>query len=69
MDVCGKDGQLLTQRIELTEFNKFYMIVGTNQSYKSLGHLVSSLRDPTNSLYLEECLPPSEYGMYNKIII
>lgn len=64
MDVCGKDGQLLSQRVELTECNKF-LIVGTNQNYSSLGHLVSSLKDPTNSLYLEECLPPSEYGMYS----
>jgi len=68
MDVCGKDGQLLSQRVELTESNTF-LIVGTNQSYKSLGHLVSSLKDPTNPLYLEECLPPSEYGTYNNIKI
>jgi len=61
IDVCGKDGKLISQKIEQPEPNKF-LIPDNTQSYESLGQLICSFQNPDNPLYLEECLPPSEYG-------
>jgi hypothetical protein len=66
IDVCGQDGKLISQKIEQPEPNKF-LIPGNTQSYESLGQLIVSFQNPDNPLYLEECLPPSEYG--NKLLI
>lgn len=59
IDVCGKDGKVSSRRVERHDGN-YFSIVGNVDVYKSLPAL---LQDPVNSLHLEECLPPSEYGM------
>ncbi|KAK2578134.1 hypothetical protein KPH14_012606 [Odynerus spinipes] len=59
-DVCGKDGSLISQRIEELVPNEF-VIPNCTQRYKSLGHFISLYQDPESELYLAECLPPSEY--------
>lgn len=67
IDVCGADGKISTQKIEQIASDEFALLNNTER-YKSLGHLTSSFQEPTNALYLAECLPPSEYGMRDKLL-
>ncbi|KAF7385653.1 hypothetical protein HZH66_011495 [Vespula vulgaris] len=59
-DSCGKDGNLMSQKIEELAVNEF-VIQNNIERYKSLGHLICSFQDPESQPYLLECLPPSEY--------
>ncbi|EZA58280.1 hypothetical protein DMN91_006513 [Ooceraea biroi] len=61
IDVCGKDGKVLSQKVEQTVSNQFVIPDSSTQSYESLGQLISSFQNSDNSFCLEECLPPSEY--------
>lgn len=57
----------MSQRIEEIAVNEF-VIQNSIERYKSLGHFISSFQDPESQPYLLECLPPSEYGMFNGIL-
>lgn len=65
IDFCNKAGKTQSQRVEQFGSSEFFLSDLYTQSYRSLGHLISSFQDPTNSLYLEYCSPPSEYGTHN----
>ncbi|XP_014602066.1 PREDICTED: tyrosine-protein kinase hopscotch isoform X2 [Polistes canadensis] len=58
-DYCGKDGNITSQRIE-DRVNTF-AIPNSIQTFKSLGHFISSCQDSESLPHLLECLPPSEY--------
>ncbi|KAK0091600.1 hypothetical protein PV326_002968, partial [Microctonus aethiopoides] len=60
LDSCGKDGKPRTHKIEQYGPEEF-VLSGTGWTYKSLAHLISAHQDPEGTLYLTECLPPSEY--------
>ncbi|XP_015172173.1 PREDICTED: tyrosine-protein kinase hopscotch isoform X1 [Polistes dominula] len=59
IDYCGKDGNITSQRIE-DRVNTF-VIPNSIQTFKSLGHFISSCQDSESLPHLLECLPPSEY--------
>lgn len=63
IDFCNKAGKVQSQRVEQIGSNEFLLSDSCSQSYRSLGHLISSFQDPANSLYLEYCSPPSEYDI------
>jgi uncharacterized protein YigE (DUF2233 family) len=62
LDACGKDSKPRTRRIEKLGPEDF-ALSDSMQRFKSIAQLVAAHQDPENSLYLNECLPPSEYGI------
>ncbi|CAD6215597.1 GSCOCT00000409001.2-RA-CDS [Cotesia congregata] len=60
LDSCGKDHKPRTYKIEQLGPESF-IISESVQTYKSITHIVSSFNDSEQTLYLSECLPPSEY--------
>ncbi|XP_072764255.1 tyrosine-protein kinase hopscotch [Anoplolepis gracilipes] len=66
IDVCNKAGKPQSYKMEKSDENKFLISDLCTQSYfgeSSLESLHSFHQNSTNSLYLEECLPPSEYDI------
>ena len=61
MDACGKDSKPRTRRIEKLGPEDF-ALSESMQRFKSIAQLIAAHQDPESSLYLNECLPPSEYG-------
>ncbi|XP_014296943.1 tyrosine-protein kinase hopscotch [Microplitis demolitor] len=60
LDSCGKDNKPRTYKIE--QFGPESFIISESvQIYKSIAQIISSFNDPEQTLYLSECLPPSEY--------
>ncbi|XP_034935206.1 tyrosine-protein kinase hopscotch [Chelonus insularis] len=60
LDSCGKDNKPRTYKIEQIGTENF-ILFGSMNVYKSIPQLIHSHQDPAKSLYLAECLPPSEY--------
>ncbi|XP_014205005.1 tyrosine-protein kinase hopscotch [Copidosoma floridanum] len=59
LDACGKDLKPRTWRIEKLGPEDF-ALSDSMQRFKSIAELLSAHKDPENSLYLNECLFPSE---------
>lgn len=62
LDYCGKDSKPKTRRIEKLGPDDF-ALSDSMQRFKSIFQLIVAHKDPENILYLNECLPPSEYGL------
>ncbi|XP_015116546.1 tyrosine-protein kinase hopscotch [Diachasma alloeum] len=60
LDACGKDCKPRTHKIEQLAPEEF-ILSDSVKVYQSLGQVIASHHDPDGSLYLSECLPPSEY--------
>lgn len=62
LDVCGRDSKPRTRKIEKIGPDD-YALSESLQRFRSINQLISAHRDPDGLLYLNECLPPSEYGI------
>lgn len=63
LDACGRDGKPRTHRINQIGPNDF-ILSGTIQKFTSLAHLRKTYRDAEGQLYLGECIPASENGIF-----
>ncbi|KAJ8678849.1 hypothetical protein QAD02_014636 [Eretmocerus hayati] len=71
LDVCGKDSKPRTRRIDKLGPDEF-ALSDTLQRFRSIAQLISAHQEPReleSSLYLNECLPPSEYDKSPLLLI
>lgn len=63
IDVCTKDSlKPKTFTFERLIGDEFIFHDDLNK-YKSVFELMSAYNDPDGAIFLQECLPPSEYGL------
>lgn len=63
IDVCVKDGlKPKTYKLEKITSNEF-IFDNDLRKYKNLSQLMTAYQDPNGAIYLQECLPPSEYDV------
>ncbi|OXU22374.1 hypothetical protein TSAR_007732, partial [Trichomalopsis sarcophagae] len=60
LDACGRDSKPRTRKIEKIGPEDF-ALSESMQRFRSIAQLVAAHQDPEGALYLNECLPPSEY--------
>lgn len=69
LDFCVKNrSKPVTYKIEMTSEGRYVMENDKTKTYESLKHLLNDYRSPNGEIFLQECVPPSEFDQSNLLL-